>query len=80
MVTWTSALRGLAQNKEVRQLLAEVEKAGGWVGRRTAKLHILLRHEESGGTVTVAGTPSGGRSLDNSRAEIRRVQNRQERT
>jgi hypothetical protein len=75
---WTSALRPLAQHKHVRQLLAELEKAGCWMGRR-GRGHIVVRHE-NGRSVSVPATPSDRRSLENTRAEIRRVTNRKEMT
>lgn len=46
----------------------------GWAGRRTSKGHVMLRHP-NGGTVTIPGTPSGNRrSIQNSKADIRRVE------
>lgn len=70
---WTEHLRTLAQRKEVKELMAEVEKLGTWQGRLGGQGHIVLRHT-SGLRVTVSSTPSNPRSLSNTRAEIRRVE------
>lgn len=71
---WTEALRSLAQDKAVREVLAEAEQQGGWTGRLTGKSHIVLRHR-SGATTTLPGTPgdSHGRSIANAKAAIRRI-------
>jgi predicted RNA binding protein YcfA (HicA-like mRNA interferase family) len=72
---WTSALRSLAANKAIKQLLAEVERCGNWVGRLTGTSHIMLRHRRSGQTVVIPATPgSKRRGVENARASIRRAE------
>lgn len=72
---WTPELRQLGTRKEVRQLLEEVQDLGGWEGCYGGQGHILLRHK-SGYRVTLSATPADGRSLKNTRAEIKRAVSR----
>lgn len=75
MTDWNPDLVSVAKgaHKEVRQLLRRLQEQGGWVARRTANNHVRLRHEETGGMVTIPGTPSDKRALLNSEADLRRT-------
>lgn len=75
MTEWSPDLTGIAKgmHKEVRCLLRRLQEQGGWVGRRTTGNHLRLRHEESGGAVTIPGTPSDCRSLKNTERDLRRA-------
>jgi predicted RNA binding protein YcfA (HicA-like mRNA interferase family) len=76
MNEWTNNLVGLVPRKrckEVGDLLRDCQDRGGWIGRRTASSHVMLRHV-SGKYVTVATTPSDWHSTRNTRAAIRRAE------
>lgn len=73
--SWTDNIASLAtsgMHREMRKALKEAEKMGGWRGRRTASGHIFLMHE-SGASTTIAGTPSDGRTIKNTLADLRRA-------
>lgn len=73
---WTTDLPSLVtsgMSKEVKQMFRSVDNSRGLLtGKRTAKGHIMIMHKD-GGMCTVAGTPSDGRTLKNSLADLRRM-------
>lgn len=72
---WTDDIVSLAtsgMHREMRKALKEASKMGGWRGRRTSGGHIFLIHE-SGASTTIAGTPSDGRTIKNTLADLRRA-------
>ena len=72
---WTTDLRSLSRGstKSIRELLAETQKRGGWVGRKTGGNHVLLKHR-NGGTVTVPGTPGNPQAPAYLRGHIRHAE------
>lgn len=71
---WTEDLGtvGKGADKQVRQLLADLQAEGGWTGCLNQG-HIKLRHD-SGISYVMARTPSDARATVNSLADIRRLQ------
>lgn len=70
---WTSRFARLATHGETRELLLELERAGGWIGRRTRRNHIQLQYVPTGGSMTCPGTPGDWRGMRNLRADVRRI-------
>lgn len=72
---WTEdilSLVGSGMHREMRKAMKEAAAQGGWRGRRTSKGHIFLVHE-SGASTTIAGTPSDGRTIKNTLADLKRA-------
>lgn len=63
-------------NKEVRQLIREMTRKG-WAFSRRKSNHVQLTHP-SGRFVVTSSTPSDGRTNNNVRAAIRRIEKRME--
>jgi len=63
-----------ASNKEVRQLIRELEQKGWVFVRMCGTGHFKMRHP-SGGITIIPNSPSDGRWIKNKRAEIRRIEN-----
>ncbi|QNL30197.1 hypothetical protein SEA_MARIOKART_70 [Gordonia phage Mariokart] len=61
----------MASNREVKDLIREIEQAGGEIRRskRNAHLKVYLNGNLIG---TISATPSDWRSIKNSRAQLRR--------
>lgn len=75
----TSALvddvRSLATSgtsKEVRKILKELYKLGGWSGRRTSSGHLFLIYK-NGKSTTISSTPSDHRFIHKVMIPIRKA-------
>jgi hypothetical protein len=75
MSEWTEKLTAIhVASKDIRQFLEELQRRGGWIGRRTSDNHILLQYR-NGRMTTCPGTPRNGwRTLRNMRAKIRAIE------
>lgn len=58
----------------MRQLVADLERAGEWTAARTNGGHIKLTHVETGGVVFCATSPSDWRAVANTRRKIARIE------
>lgn len=61
-------------NKEIKQLAREYERKGWNIVRSKGGSHTFWRHPSGQGMVTVPGTPSDWRSIQNTKADLRRLE------
>lgn len=75
MKDWTEDLRSFGRGgcKEIRQLMRQLHRDGGWRARWGGTGHIVLQRIDTGEMVTAPATPSDDRSIRNTRARIRRI-------
>lgn len=62
----------LSDGRRLYQVWARLAERQGWTVDATRSGHLRWR-SPSGGIVITAGTPGGGRAVNNARAQLRRL-------